>query len=270
MRFKKMHGLGNDFVIVDQREVAGALDAARIKQICDRHRGIGCDQLIIMEPSSDADLFMRIYNPDASESGACGNATRCVAHIYMEEENLKNCKIETKRGVLMAHLRGHEVVEVDMGQPQLDWASVPLSYEIDVQNLQIGSGGVRNPVAVGMGNPHCVFFVDDVDAVDIHRLGSKFETHDLFPQSTNVEFVQVIEPNKLRVRVWERGAGITQACGSGACASVVAAVQRGLTDRTVEIVMDGGSLSLEWSGLSNHVLMTGPVTYVFEGSLRNV
>ncbi len=270
MNFIKMHGLGNDFVILDQRSRAETLSPERIRHIADRRLGVGCDQVIVLEPTNEADLFMRIFNPDASEAENCGNATRCVAHLYMKEKAVQSCIIETKAGFLKCRmLQNGTMVEVDMGAPQLDWADIPLAREKDTLNLGIGQGAARDPVAVGMGNPHCVFFVDNVEDFDVERLGPVFEHHELYPNRTNVEFAEVLGNNRVRVRVWERGAGITPACGSGACAAAVASVRRGLTANKVEIIMDGGSLFLEWRQSDGHVLMTGSVAYVFDGIIKN-
>lgn len=256
MNFKKMHGLGNDFVILDQRAGRALFDPEQIQMICDRRHGVGCDQLIVMEPSETADFFMRIYNPDASEAEACGNATRCVAHLYMSEQGAQECSIETVAGILPCRMVD-DLVEVDMGQPK------------SVEDVDLSIREEGEPVSVNMGNPHCVFFVDDAESVDLENLGPVIEHHSLFPDRTNVEFATVMPDGQIRLRVWERGAGVTLACGSGACATAVAAIHRGLTDRKVDIIMDGGHLILEHRESDGHVLMTGPVAYVFEGELKN-
>lgn len=266
MNFVKMHGLGNDFVILDARKENIQLHAEQVTTICDRHFGVGCDQLIVLEVAEKADVFMRIYNSDGSESGACGNASRCVAHILMKEQGTKSCVIETCSGLLPSKMAKNDLVCVDMGPARLDWVDIPLSKEVDTLNLAIGEGAVRDPVAVNMGNPHCVFFVDDLGTLDPSEYGPRFETHKLYPEKTNVEFVQVLGRDKMRLRTWERGVGMTLACGSAACATIVAAVRRGLTDNKAEIIIDGGgSLHLEYDQESGHVFMTGPVAYVFEG-----
>lgn len=264
--FTKMHGLGNDFVILDGRVQPIENKAELAKKMADRHFGVGCDQLIIMEPSDKADLFMRILNPDGSEAGACGNATRCVADILMRETGKTSCTIETLRGVLSCERAGTDQVQVDMGEPLLEWNQIPLAREMDTLSLLLGKNGVSNPTAVNMGNPHCVFFVENMDAVDVAAIGPQFERDPLFPQRTNVEFVEVINKGHVRMRVWERGAGITLACGSGACATAVAAIRRGLTTRKMTVTMDGGDLTLEWREADNRVYMTGPVAYVFSGT----
>ncbi|HEY8191021.1 MAG TPA: diaminopimelate epimerase, partial [Alphaproteobacteria bacterium] len=225
----------------------------------------------IMEPPKDkaADLFMRIYNPDGSEAGACGNGTRCVAHLWMAQNGRKDCEIQTMAGLLQCRMAPHDMVQVDMGVPRQDWRDIPLAEDRDTLHLGVGPEGsaLHDPVAVNVGNPHAVFFVDDVKKVDVEGLGPQVENHVLFPQRTNVEFAQVMASDKIRVRVWERGTGVTQACGSGACATMVAAARRGLTGRKAEIVLDGGSLFLEWRTEDDHVLMTGPAAYVFEGTI---
>jgi len=221
----------------------------------------------VMEPSRSADVFMRILNPDGSESGACGNATRCVADIVMQEGKRFSCRVETLRGVLDCVRAERGLITVDMGAPRLAWQEIPLAREVDTLCLPLGKGGVSNPVAVNMGNPHCVFFVDDMNAVDVAALGRVFEIDPLFPQRSNVEFVEVLSRNHVHMRVWERGAGITLACGSGACAVVVAGVRRGVTGRNITVSMEGGDLHLEWRESDGHVLMTGSVTYVFRGTL---
>ncbi|MBU0799589.1 MAG: diaminopimelate epimerase [Alphaproteobacteria bacterium] len=262
--FRKMHGLGNDFVIMH----GAAPDAAAIRHICDRRLGIGCDQLLTITPARNAaaDIFMHIYNPDGSEAQACGNGTRCVAHMWMRDNGRTACVIETVAGLLKCRMVEGDMVEVDMGVPRLGWQDIPLAEERDTLHLGVMSGPLHDPVAVNVGNPHTVFFVDDVKKVDLAGLGPQVERHVLFPERTNVEFAQIMPGNKIRVRVWERGTGITQACGSGACATIVAAVRRGLTERRAEIMLDGGSLFLEWRADDNHVLMTGPAAYTFEGS----
>ena len=256
MNFVKMHGLGNDFVILDHRKGGAAPDSARIQHICDRHFGIGCDQLIILEPSRAAGVFMRIYNPDGSEAESCGNATRCVADLCMKEGREAAFTIETRAGILKCRKLPDGLIEVDMGSP------------VQVTDMAFAAGGFKNPVSVNMGNPHCVFFVDNAEDIPLETLGASIENDKAFPNKTNVEFAHITKGGQIRLRVWERGAGVTLACGSGACATMVAAAHKGLTGRKAEIVMDGGVLSLEWRESDGHVLMTGPVAYVFEGTLK--
>ena len=266
--FVKMHGLGNDFVVLDARRSGLLLTADAVRAIADRRRGVGCDQLIVVEPprGDNSTAWMTIYNPDGSESGACGNATRCVAWLLMGETGADRVVIETRAGLLKAETRGDKMVAVDMGPARLDWRDIPLAEARDTLHLGIGLGPLSDPVGVSMGNPHAVFFVPDVADVNLSSVGSGLEHHPLFPERANIEIVQVLGPEKLRMRVWERGAGITQACGTGACASLVAAARRGLTTRKAEVVLDGGSLFIEWLA-DDHVLMTGPVALAFRGTL---
>jgi diaminopimelate epimerase len=265
LNFKKMHGLGNDFVIIDGRENGLSLNEDQRRHISDRKRGVGCDQLIVLERSKSwAEMnFMRIYNPDGSEAEACGNATRCVAHLLMREDQVDNIVIETVVGSLNCWREGEQLVRVEMGKPKLNWNEIPLSKKCDPLHLPLEA----DPVAVNMGNPHCVFFIDDVAAIDLEKIGPRFETDPLFPKKTNVEFVQILAPDHVRMRVWERAAGITQACGSGACAVAVAAIRRGLTERQMTVTLDGGDLIIDWPSDDAPVHMTGPVAYVFDGVL---
>lgn len=267
LSFKKMHGLGNDFVIV--RAENGDFQPEDVRRIADRRRGVGCDQFIVMEPpvSRQADVFMRIYNPDGSQAQACGNGTRCVADLWMRDNGAESCVIETVAGLLPCQRAGEGMVTADMGKPRLGWRDIPLAEERDTLHLGVGGGALHDPVAVNVGNPHAVFFVADVERTDVEGLGPQVENNVLFPERTNVEFAQILSPESIRVRVWERGTGVTQACGSGACAVIVAAVRRGLSGRTAEIILDGGSLFLEWREEDGHVLMTGPAACVFEGAL---
>ncbi len=255
MKFRKMHGLGNDFVIFDARTENIALMPEDMALIADRHWGVGCDQLVVLDESEKHDIFAYFFNADGSESGACGNATRCVADIIMSDTGKDECSIEVTYGILNCKKKGDLLVEVDMGEPK------------DLRDLDLSRGAVSNPVSVNMGNPHLVFFVDDL-AIDIEELGSYFENHDAFPDRTNVEFVQVIDRTHLRQITWERGVGVTEACGSGACAVMAAAVHRGLIDSKVEIELDGGVLDMEHLE-DGHILMSGMVAYVFDGELAS-
>lgn len=260
-----MQALGNDFVVLDDRETPLNLNPAMIKGITDRRFGVGCDQLIVLEKSSKADVFMRIYNPDGSEAGACGNATRCVADIVLKETGKNQIVIETISGLLECLRVDDKTITVDMGPARVKWEQIPLAYERDTLNLRISAGPFTNPVAVNMGNPHAVFFTSDVEKQRIENYGPSLETHPLFPERANIEFAEVLDRQNIRMRVWERGAGITNACGSGACATAVAAIRRDLTDRKVTIMMDGGPLEIEWREDNGHVLMTGGYEYVFTG-----
>ncbi|MCA1941158.1 MAG: diaminopimelate epimerase [Caenispirillum bisanense] len=270
LRFLKMHGLGNDFVIVDRRADARPLPAAAIAAVGNRRTGVGCDQFITIEPGDgEADAVMGIYNgDDGSPAGACGNATRCVAHLLMQETGKAEVAIRTVSGLLRGWRDAATgLVTVDMGPARLDWQEIPLAEARDTLHAGLSVGPLHDPVCVSMGNPHAVFFIDDVAAVDLPAVGPQVERHPLFPARTNVEIVQVLDRGRVRMRVWERAAGITMACGSGACAVGVAAVRRGLTDRRVEVMLDGGPLTIEWREADGHVLMTGPVATAFAGSV---
>ncbi|MBC7951892.1 MAG: diaminopimelate epimerase [Rhodospirillaceae bacterium] len=266
--FVKMHGLGNDFVVLDIRASGLALTEGQVRAIADRRRGIGCDQLIVVEKPRNqvSDAWMTIYNPDGSQSGACGNATRCVAWLLMNEAKSDKVVIETRAGLLDGERRGDGLVAVDMGPARLDWRDIPLAEAVDTLHMGIASGPLHDPVGVNMGNPHAVFFVDDVAKIDLAALGPGLENHALFPERANIEIAQVVGPQTIRMRVWERSAGITQACGSGACATLVAAARRGLTGRKADVVLDGGTLTIEWLP-DDHVLMTGPVALVAAGRI---
>ncbi|MBE2275598.1 MAG: diaminopimelate epimerase [Rhodobacteraceae bacterium] len=260
--FIKMHGAGNDFVIIDSRGRPGAvMTPALARVIGDRNRGVGFDQLAEIRDTVGADFELDFWNSDGSRAGACGNASRCVADLLMRDLGRDAVSFRTGRGLLQAIRRADRQVSVNMGAPQLDWAAIPLAAETDLLHLPLPG----DPVAVGMGNPHCVIFVPDADAVDLRNLGPRYETDPLYPQKTNVEFASVIAPDRLRMRVWERGSGITLACGSGACATAVAAHLRGLTGRRVRLDLDGGVLDIDWR--EDGVWMAGPVARVFDGLL---
>ena len=259
--FKKMHGLGNDFVVLDARRGAPVVTPALARALADRHRGVGFDQLVVIADDDAADLRLTFYNSDGSTSGACGNATRCVARFEMARTGVDRLRLRTEAGVLDAEDAGSGLARVNMGAPRLDWAGVPLAEAMDTLELPIE--GV--PTATGMGNPHCSFFVADAEAVVLERFGARYEHHPLFPERTNVEIVQVLAPDRIRLRIWERGAGVTLASGSCACAAAVAAARRGLTGGAVEVVTDGGSLWIDWRG--DGVWMTGPTAHVFDGVL---
>lgn len=268
LSFLKMHGLGNDFVVIDARHTDLVIGAAEARAIGDRRRGVGFDQLLIIEPAKKdkADVFMRILNPDGSNAEACGNGTRCVAARIMDELKQEIVVVETVAGLLTAQRGENGLVCVDMGPASIDWRDIPLAREADTLTLDVHAGPLGEACCVNMGNPHAVFFVDDAEAVVLEQIGPELETHRMFPERANIEVVSVISENKLRMRVWERGAGITQACGSGACAVAVAAHRRGVTARKVEVVLDGGSLFVEWRE-DNRVLMTGPVATSYRGVL---
>lgn len=258
--FMKMHGLGNDFVVVDARVRAVEITPALARSLADRHRGVGFDQLaLITEGPGDAHLTF--YNADGSTSAACGNATRCIARYLMDESGKPELRLTTDRGELVARDAGDGLTSVNMGAPQLDWAEIPLAYEMDTLSLPIQG----NPVATGMGNPHCTFFVEDVMAVPLETFGPTHENHPLFPQRTNVQVAQITGPDRIRMRVWERGTGLTLASGSSSCAVAVAAARRGLTGRHVLIDLDGGTIEVEWR--EDGVWMTGPTAHPFDATL---
>jgi diaminopimelate epimerase len=267
--FVKMHGLGNDFVVFDARDAAVNLTAMHAKAVANRHFGVGCDTVVVIRPGgAQADASVLFYNADGSESESCYNATRCVARLLLDERGLARVKLVTKGGMLICSDAGKGAVTVDVGAPRLGWKQVPLAHEMDTTNFLIEVGGSSVPVsAVSMGNPHCVLFVPDAQNAPVTSLGPKIEHLPLFPNRTNVEFAQVLDPGKIRMRVWERGVGVTLACGTGACATAVAAIRRGLTGRKVEVVLDGGSLMIEWREADDHVLMTGPTAAPFRGRL---
>jgi len=266
--FVKMHGCGNDFVVFDERNGTLGLTARRAAGIAHRRTGVGCDQFIVIEPGGDgADAFMRIRNPDGSEAGACGNATRCVASLVAAETGATRLVVRTISGDLPAEMLADGRVRVDMGPARLGWQDVPLAREMDTLHLDLGRGAVADPACCSMGNPHATFFVPDVERLAVTEIGPGLETDALFPQKANIGFAEIRGADRMRLRVWERGAGLTMACGSGACAAVVNAHRRGLTGRRVTVAMDGGDLEIEWRA-DGHVLMTGPVATSFTGSLE--
>jgi diaminopimelate epimerase len=266
--FQKMHGLGNDFVVIDARDRAVPLNLSQRQWIADRRRGIGCDQLIVLEPPQDrlADVFMRIHNPDGGEAGACGNATRCIAAKVMAEKGSHHAIVETISGLLDAEAVDGNKVAVDMGVVKLDWREIPVGEACDTLHLPLSLGPLSNPVGVNVGNPHAVFFVPNAEQVDLSSLGPVLERNKLFPERANIEVAQIIAPDRIRMRVWERDAGITQACGSGACATLVAAARRKLTGRSATIVLDGGELVIDWLA-DDHVRMTGAWAESFRGEI---
>ncbi len=268
-RFVKMHGCGNDFVVFDERSARLGLTAARAAAIADRRTGVGCDQFISIEPApegSNADAFMRIRNPDGAEAGACGNATRCVADLLARETGRRIHVIRTVAGNLNSEVLADGRVQVDMGKARLDWSEIPLARAMDTLHLDLARGPVENPAAASMGNPHATFFVGDVERLNVAELGASLEHDTLFPERANIGFAQILAPDRIRLRVWERGAGLTLACGSGACAALVNAHRRGLAGRRASVVMDGGDLEIEW-WTDGHVLMTGPVATAFTGEI---
>lgn len=258
-RFLKMHGLGNDFVIFDGREAPVEMTEARVRALADRKTGIGCDQLIVLERSDQADVRMRIWNSDGGEVESCGNAARCVALLLGGAG-----WIETAGGLLAASASG-ATATVDFGEPRFGWDEIPLAYPMDTAAMPVGWEDLIEPFAVNVGNPHIVFFVEDARAVELDRLGPLIENDPLFPERINVDIAS-IEDGALRLRVWERGSGLTQACGTGACATAVAAVSRGLVSSPTEVRLPGGSLNVAW-GPGSTIAMSGPATHVFEGEV---
>lgn len=256
----KMHGLGNDFVVVDARAQATTITPAMARGIGHRQFGVGFDQLAVIEPG-ESDAHLVFYNADGSTSAACGNATRCIARFLMNETGKTELTLTTDRGSLTARDAGHGLTSVNMGTPQLTWDEVPLSEEMDTLELPIEGA----PTATGMGNPHCTFFVENAEAIPLEEFGARYEYHPLYPERTNVQVAQIIGPDHIRMRVWERGVGITLASGSSSCATAVAAARRGLTGRKVQIDLDGGTIWIDWR--EDGVWMTGPTAHVFSGTL---
>lgn len=259
--FLKMHGLGNDFVVIDRRQGGPEITPDMARKIGDRNRGVGFDQLVEILPDPESDARLVFWNSDGSIAGACGNATRCVGRLLLDETGKSLITLRTSRGVLIAEDAGQGLTRINMGAPLLQADQIPLAKGADPLNLPIDGA----PIAVGMGNPHCVFFVEDAEAVDVAREGALIEHHVLFPQATNVEYASLVAPDHLRMRVWERGTGITLACGSGTCATAVAAHLKGLTGRKVIVDVDGGRLEIDWR--EDGVWMTGPTALVFSATL---
>lgn len=259
-----MHGLGNDFVILDARKELLELSTRQLRAIAARRTGVGCDQIVVMQPSEHADIFMRIFNADGSEVAACGNASRCVAFLIMEDQGKRDILIETKAGILQALRQGEWDIAVNMGKPRFEWKDIPLAKKMDTLHMELTEGVLKDPVGVSMGNPHAVFFVKDVDKVPLEKLGPKLENHTLFPQRANIGVAQVVAPDHILLRVFERGAGETLACGTGACAALVAASRRGLAARKATMHLKGGELEIDWKE-DGDVWMTGPVSASFTG-----
>ena len=265
--FRKMHGLGNDFVVLDCRRHAVPINAAAARALADRRTGIGCDQVILIEPPHDpaAQLLMRILNADGSEAEACGNASRCIARLVAEETGERRVTIETVAGLLATELLPDRSVAVDMGLARSGCGEIPLAREMDTDRADLALGPLAMPACTNIGNPHATFFVADTEAIDLAMLGPRLETDPLFPERANIGVATVLDRDRIRLRVWERGAGITRACGSGACAALVASHRRGLTGRRASVALDGGTLDIRWRE-DGHVIMTGPTALAFEGS----
>ena len=274
--FVKMHGLGNDFIVLDARNpesgIPDVISRAAANALADRHFGIGCDQILVIKPSKRADVFMQILNSDGSDAATCGNGTRCVANYIMQAFGCDRLVIETKAGLLQSwrSAENSDHIAVDMGPVNLDWTAVPLAKKADTLLVDLGSSAPAPAICHSMGNPHAVLFVDDAETIDLATVGPQLECHPLFPDRANISFAHQIGPDKFRMRVWERGGGITFACGSGACAVGVAVHRSGRGSRSTEIVMDGGSVFIDWQDdgtVGGRVIMRGPVASVFNGSL---
>jgi diaminopimelate epimerase len=280
LAFTKMHGLGNDFVVIDARAgkpAAGvAISAAQAAAIANRRTGVGCDQFIIIEDAPDdadgrADAFMRIRNADGGEVDACGNATRCIGAVLLDETGKDTVLVRTGADLLTVTRAGYGLVTVDMGVPRIGWEDIPLSAEADTLHLDLACGALRDPAAASMGNPHATFFVDDAEGTPLSVVGPELEHDPIFPQRANIGVAQIMASDRMRLRVWERGAGLTSACGTGACAAVVNAHRRGLGARRMVVVVDGGELLIDWRedrpAGAGRVFMTGPAATSFRGTV---
>lgn len=271
--FRKMNGLGNDFVVFDARRRPVAMGEARARAIADRHTGIGCDQVIVLEPSARADVAMRIWNNEGFEVESCGNATRCIADMLFDEKHATTATIDTKGGFLVAEKGGERLVTVDMGAPRFGWQDIPLSEKVeDTRHIElavgpIGAPLIHSPSVVNVGNPHCIFWVTDLDIVDLAKVGPMLEHHPLFPQRANITLARIDAGDHATIRVWERGAGLTLACGTAACAVMAAGFRLGRLGRKATITLPGGDLHLAIRETDGHIIMTGPVAYEFEGVL---
>ncbi|MBH68020.1 MAG: diaminopimelate epimerase [Rhodospirillaceae bacterium] len=266
--FIKMHGLGNDFVIIDNRSMNLDKACLNIPKIADRRRGIGFDQLLILSTAqSGGDILMEITNPDGSIAEACGNGTRCVAQLLMTETGLDTVIVETIAGMLSCNRVAGHLVTVDMGRALTSWHEIPLARDADTLNVKLKNAPFDNCTCVNIGNPHAVFFTEDCGEIPLEKVGPIIENHEIFPERTNVEFATILSPNKIRMRVWERSAGITTACGSGACAVLVAAVRKQFVSSKADVILDGGTLSVEWTK-DNRVLMTGPTSMSYRGQFE--
>jgi diaminopimelate epimerase len=271
--FRKMNGLGNDFVVIDARERAVTISEEQARAIADRKTGIGCDQLIVMEKSTLADVRMRIWNAEGGEVESCGNASRCIADIVMDEKGSTSATIDTKGGFLVGKRAGTLMVTIDQGKPRFDWDQIPLSEKFaDTRHIELQVGPIdapliHSPSVVNVGNPHCIFWVRDLKVVDLCRIGPMLENHPLFPERTNVELVKVVSRDHVIVDVWERGAGLTQACGTAACAVMAAGYRIKIIDAHCRVTLPGGDLMMSVDESNGHVIMTGPLAYDYEGVL---
>ena len=270
--FTKMHGLGNDFVVMDSRVQPVNLTSIQVQALSNRNTGIGCDQIVVIEHPSEnrkskpADAFIRIFNADGGEINACGNATRCVSALMSTENQIDKIVIETKAGILESKILDNGMIAVDMGKPVFQWQNIPLSESQNTRALDMTFGELSSPAAISMGNPHCVFFAENLNKITLEEIGPAIENHKLFPQRTNVGVAQIKDTDLIRLRVWERGVGITLACGTGACAAAVAANRANLVGREVIVELDGGRLEINWR-LDGHVIMTGPTATSFSGAV---
>ena len=271
--FKKMNGLGNDFVVLDARQNALAISEAQARAIADRQSGIGCDQLIVLEKTSAADVRMRIWNAEGGEVQSCGNASRCIADLLFDENKTDTATIITKGGLLVATKAGDRLVTIDQGLPKFGWKDIPLSEafadtrHIELQYGPIDAPLIHSPSVVNVGNPHCIFWVDDLDVVDLGKAGPMLENHPLFPERANISFAKVVARDHVILKVWERGAGLTKACGTAACATMAAGHRIKIIDAACKMTLPGGDLLMSVRESDGHVLMTGPVEYEFDGVL---
>ena len=271
--FRKMNGLGNDFVVLDARTRPLAIDESKARAIADRQTGIGCDQLIVLAPSQVADIQMRIWNNEGFEVESCGNASRCIADLLFDERHATTVTIDTKGGLLIARKMGDKLVTIDNGAPRFDWKDIPLSEKFhDTRHIELQVGPIdapliHSPSVVNVGNPHCIFWVKDLNVVDLAKVGPMLEHHPLFPERANISLARVDARDHITLRVWERGAGLTCACGTAACAAMAAGFRIKVIDRKCRVTLPGGDLLMEQREADNHILMTGPVAYEFEGTM---
>lgn len=271
--FRKMNGLGNDFVVIDGRARPVVVNEAMVRAAADRSTGVGCDQFILMDKSSFADVRMRIWNAEGGEVEACGNASRCIADIVLGESGAEEVSIETLGGMLKCTRAGDGMISVDMGEPLFHWSQIPLAEEFfDTTRIELQIGPIDDPIlhtpsAVNVGNPHAIFWVEDVEAYDLAKIGPLLENHPVFPKRANISLAHVVDPAHVIIKVWERGVGLTRACGTAACASAVAAARLGLTGRDVTVSLPGGDLQISWREADDRIIMTGPFAYEFEGTL---
>ncbi len=271
--FRKMNGLGNDFVVIDGRARPIVVTEAMVRAASDRSTGVGCDQFILMDKSSFADIRMRIWNSEGGEVEACGNASRCIADLILNEGEADEVSIETLGGMLKCSRAGEGMISVDMGEPAFHWSQIPLAEEFfDTTKIELQIGPIDDPIlhtpsAVNVGNPHAIFWVDDVEGYDLARIGPLLENHPVFPERANISLAHVVDPGHMIMKVWERGAGLTRACGTAACAGAVAAARNEFTGRDVRVTLPGGDLQISWRSEDDRIIMTGPFAYEFEGIL---